>query len=192
MSGLEIKDDIYIFFILLTFSPNNTNPKLHLPHNQIYVTSDGVEVRWDHVNNMWMVNSPTSGSGGGDGTALLQNTTALHQYIMQKQQLQVYPHQATQQQPPYNFDTQQQSHPQQAHLMSELPDGGGGVGVGTDDELMFLFDVIHRKSVRLRKDIEVLQQVIASCSYICYISSYLLLLFKKIDCSKFYNIFFVS
>ena len=126
-----------------------------MAHNQVYVTPEGVEVRWDHGNNMWTVNSPT----GGDG--IPHNTSALHQYIMQKQQLQVYPHQMSQQQGPYNFDPQQQTtHQQQIHLMSELTDGGGGGGVGTDDELMFLFDVIHRKSVRLRKDIEVLQQVI--------------------------------
>ena len=157
-------------FYFLIFSPNNTNPKLHLPHNQIYVTSDGVEVRWDHINNTWVVNSPTSGGvpGQGDGSsALLQNSAALHQYIMQKQQLQVYPHQMGQQNPTnYNFDTttQQQTH----NLLNEaLADGGigggvGGAGGGTtaDDELMFLFDVIHRKSVRLRKDIEVLNQVI--------------------------------
>ena len=133
-----------------------------MPHNQIYVTSDGVEVRWDHVNNMWMVNSPTSGPEGG---TLIHDTAAFHQYMMQKQQLQVYPQQISHQQPPYNFDTttSQQQNPsqqtQQAHLLTELPDRGT-VGGGTDDELMFLFDVIHRKSVRLRKDIEVLQQVI--------------------------------
>ena len=140
-----------------------------MPHNQIYVTSDGVEVRWDPVNNMWMINSPTSGSGD----SVLQNTTGLHHYIMQKQQLQVYPNQINQQQQsPYNFDAQQQLQQQSqtgppAHLMSETAYGGGrggaGANGGADDELMFLFDVIHRKSVRLRKDIEVFQQVTASC-----------------------------
>ena len=50
-----------------------------------------------------------------------------------------------------------QHQPHQSHALTELTEGGGG----TDDELMFLFDVIHRKSVRLRKDIEVLQQVIS-------------------------------
>ena len=137
--------------------------------NQTYVTSDGVEVRWDHTNNMWMVNTPTTGGQHGVGTdgGILQNTSALHQYIMQKQQqLQVYPHQMGNQQQPqippnYNFDSTQvlktQHQPHQGHALTDLTEGGGG----TDDELMFLFDVIHRKSVRLRKDIEVLQQVIS-------------------------------
>ena len=137
--------------------------------NQTYVTSDGVEVRWDHTNNMWMVNTPTPGGQHGVGMdgGILQNTSALHQYIMQKQQqLQVYPHQMGNQQQPqippnYNFDSTQvlttQHQPHQSHALTELTEGGGG----TDDELMFLFDVIHRKSVRLRKDIEVLQQVIS-------------------------------
>ena len=78
---------------------------------RVYVTPEGVEVRWDHGNNMWTVNSPS----GGDG--IPHNTSALHQYIMQKQQLQVYPHQ----QGPYNFDPQQQTtHQQQIQLMSKL------------------------------------------------------------------------
>ena len=125
---------------------------MHLPHNQIYVTSDGVEVRWDHVNNMWTVNSPTSGGPEG-GTA-----AALHQYIMQKQQLQVYPHH--QNNLPYNFETtiNPPTSQQAPAVASELQHEG--TADRTDDELMFLFDVIHRKSVRLRKDIEVLQQVI--------------------------------
>ena len=127
---------------------------MHLPHNQIYVTSDGVEVRWDHVNNMWTVNSPTSGGPEGSTSA------ALHQYIMQKQQLQVYPHH--QNNPPYNFETtiNPPTSQQPPIMTSELQHDGGGGAERTDDELMFLFDVIHRKSVRLRKDIEVLQQVI--------------------------------
>ena len=144
-----------VALFLFVFSPNNTNPKMHLPHNQIYVTSDGVEVRWDHVNNMWVVNSPTSGGPEG-GT-----TGALHHYIMQKQQLQVYPHQISpQNNPPYNFETTLNPTPSQqpTALGADIQADGGGLD-RTDDELMFLFDVIHRKSVRLRKDIEVLQQV---------------------------------
>ena len=115
---------------MIIFSPNNTNQKLHMLQNQTYVTSDGVEVRWDHTNNMWMVNTPTPGGQHGVGTdgGILQNTSALHQYIMQKQQqLQVYPHQMGNQQQPqippnYNFDSTQvlttQHQPHQSHALN--------------------------------------------------------------------------
>ena len=130
--------------------------------NQIYVTPEGVELRWDNSNNMWMINSPTNVAGGEFQQA------ALHQYILQKQQqhLQAYPNHTTIN-PPYNFDRSQQQH---VNILSEFPTTTAAVAGAaengspqqqqqTDDELMFLFDVIHRKSVRLRKDIEVLQQV---------------------------------